>query len=123
MRNVKKVVIALFIALIVASVICSNNVFAYDMMATINAQADATADDSVTKSVTNISGAVITIARVICAAVAVAMLAILGMKYMSAAPSEKADIKKHAVVYIVGAVIMFACTGILGIIQQFAAGL
>ena len=51
------------------------------------------------------------------------MLAILGMKYMSAAPSEKADIKKHAVVYIVGAVIMFACTGILGIIQQFAAGL
>ena len=123
MRNVKKVVIALFIALIVASVICSNNVFAYDMMATINAQADATADDSVTKSVTNRSGAVITIARVICAAVAVAMLAILGMKYMSAAPSEKADIKKHAVVYIVGAVIMFACTGILGIIQQFAAGL
>ena len=93
------------------------------MMATINAQADATADDSVTKSVSNISGAVITIARVVCAAVAVAMLAILGMKYMSAAPSEKADIKKHAVVYIVGAVIMFACTGILGIIQQFAAGL
>lgn len=124
MRNVKKVVIALFIVLIVASVICSNNAFAaYDMMATINAQADATADDSVTKSVTNISGAVITIARVVCAAVAVAMLAILGMKYMSAAPSEKADIKKHAVVYIVGAVIMFACTGILGIIQQFAAGL
>lgn len=123
MRNVKKVVIALFIALIVVSIVCSSNVFAYDMMATINAQADATADDSVTKSVTNISGAVITIARVICAAVAVAMLAILGMKYMSAAPSEKADIKKHAVVYIVGAVIMFACTGILGIIQQFAAGL
>ena len=124
MRNVKKVVIALFVILIVASIVCSNNVFAeYDMMATINAQADATADDSVTKSVSNISGAVITIARVVCAAVAVAMLAILGMKYMSAAPSEKADIKKHAVVYIVGAVIMFACTGILGIIQQFAAGL
>ena len=123
MRNVKKVVIALFIALIVVSIVCSSNVFAYDMMATINAQADATADDSVTKSVTNISGAVITIARVICAAVAVAMVAILGMKYMTAAPSEKADIKKHAVVYIVGAVIMFACTGILGIIQQFAAGL
>ena len=108
MRNVKKVVIALFVILIVASIVCSNNVFAYDMMATINAQADATADDSVTKSVSNISGAVITIARVVCAAVAVAMLAILGMKYMSAAPSEKADIKKHAVVYIVGACLMFA---------------
>lgn len=123
MKSVKKVMIVLIICALVFAIINCNEVLAYDMMGTIQAQADATADDSVTKSVTNISGAVITIARVICAAVAVAMLAILGMKYMSAAPSEKADIKKHAVVYIVGAVVMFACTGILGIIQQFAAGL
>ena len=123
MRSVKKVMVVLIIFALLFAILNCNEVFAYDMMATIQAQADATADDSVTKSVTNISGAVITIARVICAAVAVAMLAILGMKYMSAAPSEKADIKKHAVVYIVGAVVMFACTGILGIIQQFAAGL
>lgn len=120
MRSVKKIMIVLIICTLIFAIVNCNKVSAYDMMATIQAQADATADDSVTQSITNISGAVITIARVICAAVAVAMLAILGMKYMSAAPSEKADIKKHAVVYIVGAIVMFACTGILGIIQQFA---
>ena len=126
MKIVKKVMIILIIcAFIFAIVNCGETLASTPaaMMGMINAQAEAKADDSVTKSVTNISGAVITIARVICAAVAVAMLAILGMKYMSSAPSEKADIKKHAVVYIVGAVVMFACTGILGIIQKFAASI
>ena len=126
MKSVKKVMVVLIICAFVLAIVNYNKVFAStpaEMMGMINTQAEGKADDSVTKSVTNISGAVITIARVICAAVAVAMLAILGMKYMSAAPSEKADIKKHAVVYIVGAVVMFACTGILGIIQQFAAAI
>lgn len=123
MKKMKKVAIILFVCLVAALFICLNSVSAYDMMATINAQAGASGADNVVNPITNIAGAVITIARVICAAVAVAMLAILGMKYMSAAPSEKADIKKHAVVYIVGAVVMFACTGILSIIQKFAGSL
>ena len=55
--------------------------------------------------------------------VAVTMLVMVAIKYMSAAPGEKADIKKHAVIYVVGAIVMFASTGILGIIQKFAAGI
>ena len=39
----------------------------------------------------------------------------------STAPWDKATIKNHAVVYVVGAIVMFACTGILGIIKQFAS--
>lgn len=120
MRSLKKVAIVLLIGLIALSIVCSNSAFAYDMMGIVNNQAGASGNESVINPVTNIAGSIITIARVICAAVAVAMLAILGMKYMMAAPGEKADIKKHAVVYIVGAVVMFACTGILTIIQQFA---
>lgn len=120
MRSFKKVAIVLLICLIALSIVCSNSAFAYDMMGIVNNQAGASGNESVINPVTNIAGSIITIARVICAAVAVAMLAILGMKYMMAAPGEKADIKKHAVVYIVGAVVMFACTGILTIIQQFA---
>ena len=122
MKYVRNIAIVLISCLVVAFV-CSSYSFAYDMMPLINNQAGATANTTVTQPVTNIDGSVITIARVICAAVAVAMLAILGMKYMTAAPSEKADIKKHAIVYVVGAVVMFACTGILGIIQNFAASI
>ena len=39
---------------------------------------------------------------------------------MMAAPGDRADIKKHAVVYVVGAVVLFASTGILSIIQMFS---
>lgn len=128
MKSLKKVAIVLVISLLATALVCENYTFAeaYNAMKDITAQAGKAASGDgaqVVASVTNIAGSVITIARVICAAVAVAMLAILGMKYMTAAPGEKADIKKHAVVYIVGAVIMFACTGILGIIQKFAGSL
>ena len=49
------------------------------------------------------------------------MLIVLAIKYISAAPGDKAEIKKHAVVYVVGAVILFAATGILGIVKNFAS--
>ena len=123
MKSVKKVVVAIIICILFVSIINCNKVIASTpeaMLELVNKQATASADDGVTNSIKDISGSVITIVRLVCSAVAVAMLTILGIKYMSAAPSEKADIKKHAVVYIVGAVVMFACTGILGIIQNFA---
>lgn len=48
------------------------------------------------------------------------MLIILAIKYMSAAPGEKADIKKSAVVYVIGAVVLFAAVGIMQVIKQFS---
>ena len=48
------------------------------------------------------------------------MLTAVAIKYMSAAPGERAEIKKHAVPFVVGAVVLFASSGILTIIQQFA---
>ena len=76
-----------------------------------------------TSSVQDIVGDIISALKIASLGVAVVMLLVLAMKYMSAAPSEKADIKKHAVVYVVGAVVMFAAAGILHIIQQFATSI
>ena len=67
-----------------------------------------------------IAGAILAIVQVIGVSVAVIMLIVLAIKYISAAPNDKAEIKKHAVVYIVGAVVLFAASGILGIIRSFA---
>ena len=60
---------------------------------------------------------------VIAAAVAISILIWLAIKYMSAAPSDKADIKKSAVTYVIGAVLLFAASGVLGIIASFGQGL
>lgn len=62
---------------------------------------------------------IIGIVQIVGMAVAVIMLIWLGVKYVSAAPSEKADIKKGALVYVVGAVLILASTAILQLIKTF----
>lgn len=74
----------------------------------------------VATSIGNVTGTIIGVVQIVGVAVAVIMLIVLAIKYISAAPNDKAEIKKHAVVYIVGAVILFAASGILGIIKGFA---
>ena len=59
------------------------------------------------------------IAQVIALGVGLVMLIVLAIKYMSSSPSDKAEIKKHAAIYIVGAVMAFSASGIAGIIKQF----
>ena len=66
------------------------------------------------------SQSVVTIAQVIGVGIAVIMLVVLAMKYMISAPNERAEIKKHAVIYIIGAVVLFASVGILEIIKNLA---
>lgn len=61
--------------------------------------------------------------QVVAVAVAVIMLIVLGVKYMSAAPSDKADIKKSATGYILGAVLLFGASGVLGIIKNLGESL
>lgn len=74
------------------------------------------------ESIKNIINAVLGWVQIIGIGVAVIMLIVLAIKYISAAPGDKAEIKKHAVVYVVGAVILFAASGILQIIKAFAEG-
>ena len=71
-------------------------------------------------SVKGIMQAALVIAQVVGTGIAVIMLIVLAIKYLSAAPWDKADIKKSAVVYIIGAVVLFAASGILGIISNFS---
>ena len=124
MKNMKKVVIISSLLAVVFSIAYANTTFAaFDMMNLVNKQVNSTATGNTTEAISSIAGSIITIARVICSGVAVAMITLLGVKYMTAAPGEKADIKKHAIPYVVGAIIMFACTGILTIIENFASSI
>lgn len=69
---------------------------------------------------TNVLTTMVVVVKVVAVAIAIIMLLAVAMKYMTAAPGEKAEIKKHAVVYVVGAVVLFAATGILSLIEGFA---
>lgn len=71
-------------------------------------------------SIQNITGNVIFIIQMIAFAAAVIMLIFVGIKFITASPEAKAEIKKTAVIYVIGAVLLFAAGGILGIIQSLS---
>ncbi len=76
-------------------------------------------DNGATDSFKVAMNIIVFIAQLIATGVAVIMLVALGIKYMVSSVNEKAEIKKHAVVYIVGAIIAFGSTGILQIFRNF----
>lgn len=78
-------------------------------------------ESEASKATQNVAGIILGVVQVIAVAVAVIMLIVLAIKYISSAPNDKAEIKKNAVVYVVGAVLLFGAAGILGLIQGFAS--
>ena len=82
---------------------------------------DSASDPSTANGkVTSVLNAVISIVRIAGMCIAITMLLVVAIKYMSAAPGEKADIKKASIAYVVGALVLFGAVGILGIISSFA---
>ena len=73
------------------------------------------------KPVNDVIGIVIFVIQAIAFAAAVIMLIFVGIKFITASPEGKAEIKKIAIIYIVGAILLFAATGILEIIKGLAA--
>lgn len=130
MSKVMKVMAVILLAVMVVASLASNvnaastdTVKFGDVQYVENVTNGASDTSGAAKSVQRIIGAVLTIVQVIGTGVAVIMLIVLAIKYISAAPGDKADIKKHAVVYVVGAVVLFAASGILGIVKNFAGNI
>lgn len=68
----------------------------------------------------NVTGAILNVCKVVAVGIALIMIVIIAAKYMLASAGDRADIKKHAVAYVTGAVILFASSAIIGIIQDLA---
>lgn len=73
--------------------------------------------------VERIAGYVIFVIQIIAFAAAVILLIFLGIKFLTASPEGKAEVKKSAVIYVVGAIMLFAATGILQIIRNLAGSI
>ena len=54
---------------------------------------------------------------------AVGIIFVIGIKYMMGSAEEKADYKKSMIPYIVGAVLLFSASAIVGVINDLALGL
>lgn len=77
-------------------------------------------DANVANDFQSVAGSILGIVQIIAVAVAIIMLIVLAIKYISSAPNDKAEIKKHAVIYVVGAILLFGASGILQLIKNFS---
>ena len=68
--------------------------------------------------ITGIIKNVIGIVQVICYAAAIIMLIILGVQFITASPEGKSTVKNSAIIYVVGAILIFAAGSILGVINK-----
>lgn len=68
------------------------------------------------ETLTDTAGVIVSAIRIIGIIVTVVVLMILGIKYMTGSASEKAEYKKTMIPYLVGVVLFFSLSQILGII-------
>lgn len=69
-------------------------------------------------AITNILSASLQVIRIAGSGIAIIIIIVIGIKYAIASAGERADIKKYAITYVIGALILFGASGILGIIKQ-----
>lgn len=81
------------------------------------------ADSAATGNIKGAANKIVGLVKMVAVAVAVIMLVVLGIKYIAASPTEKADIKKGAIIYVVGAIFLFGAAGILQLVQTFSEDL
>lgn len=111
MKKSVKIISILMIALMVISVALP--IFA---VSDVNPNMDLIKGSTVGDTLNSVLGAL----RYIGIFAAVAILMILGIKYMMGSAEEKAEYKKTLIPYVIGAVLLFTASFIVGIIADAA---
>lgn len=68
--------------------------------------------------ITKIVGPILSVIRIVAIGIGMIMITYLGIKYMAAAPNEKAAIKNQLITFAIGVTVVVATTTILGIIRD-----
>ena len=71
------------------------------------------------KATRQIVGGILAVIRAGTITTAIVILLVIGIKYMLAAPGDRAGIKKYSIKYIIGALILFGASGIVTIFRDF----
>lgn len=110
------------IIIIILMIFCFCNCIYADSI-TDSMQDKWNADSSSATSIRKMGGKVLYVAQLVGSSVAIITLTILGIKYMYSSTNEKATIKEKLMAYVIGAVILFGFSIVLGIINSFISGI
>ena len=117
---IKKLFKIICIFMIIFSIFCliQNNI-SYASMVSIDIDGFEGNDSTGTEKVSSTLGQVLYVVQVIGAGMAVIMLICLAIKFVVSAPSERAELKKHMIIYVLGAVLMFGASAISAMVRNF----
>ncbi len=116
----KKFIAIILLSVVIISMCYSSCLATYSTINPAYIMDGAHEDSGATAGINNILGAILTVLQVIATGTAIIILIILAMKYIVASAGEKADIKKSAIPYFTGAIILFSGSAIIAIIRRFA---
>ena len=118
MKKTNKIIVALCIILTILAIGVMS--FATELKPT-----DLTGSNigDASNSIKNLGNNIIGVVRTVGVVISVVILLVLGIKYMMGSAEEKADYKKSMIPYVVGAILIFASTTIVGIVYDLANSL
>ena len=120
-KNIKKMII-IFIMICMYIIMINNYSFSF-VLNPGGYEPASTTDASQTTQLQNIANDIISPLRFIGTIVSVIALMIIGVKYMLGSVEEKAEYKKTMKPYIIGAIMLFGITNLLGILVGIIGGI
>ena len=115
MKVNKKIIIIIFVVFAM-TIIMANISNADDSGIDTYKYKDIYKSDGDTDIIIDKSGSILGIVQTIGIGIAVIMLSIMGVKYMIASVEEKAKLKEQLIPYVIGSILLFGGSGLLGII-------
>ena len=110
--------LVLFISVMTIEAFASTSSSAIDAMKKMeDAELDTSGGNA---KVSKILNAVLGLVQIAGTGISMIMVAVLGIKYMMAAPNDKADVKKQIAPLVIGAIILFAAVNLVNIIANMA---
>ncbi len=105
------------ILIIIAIIFCNiSPAYGVDVGPIINSDKNTAINDQLVEIRSNALG----VAQVIGMVVAMGMLIFVAIKYLTSSPNDRADVKKYAIPFVIGAVCIFAAIGIVQLISIIA---
>ena len=117
-RKIFLKVIFIILILLVVGLVINNNSFSWDMNLEQFEGENGNAGRA-GNTVTGIVGALINLMSTVGAGVAIIMLVVIGIQYVSKGAEGKAEAKKDLEGYVIGAVILFGVSGLLKLLKMF----
>lgn len=113
MINLRKIVILFIVCMLLASMV-------YGVYASGSIKSDfpGTVESDKTNAPKKILGGILGVVRTVGMAVAIVALVVIACKYMLSAPGDRADLKKYIPVYVIGALVLFGASAIVGMIRD-----